>query len=49
MSIDILNATIRDFPVGPVVKTSSSNARGMGSTLDGEAKLLHASSQYTKT
>ena len=49
MSMDILNATIGDFPVGPVVKTSPSKARGMGLTPDGEAKILHASSQYTKT
>ena len=49
ISMDILNATIGDFSAGPVVKTSPSNARGMGSTPDGEAKILHASRQKTKT
>ena len=28
MSMDILNVTIGDVPVGPVVKISPSNARG---------------------
>ena len=33
-----------DFPEGPVVKTSPSNAKGEGSVPDWEAKTLHASS-----
>ena len=31
-----------DFPAGPVVKTSPSNARGVGSVLGREAKIPHA-------
>ena len=34
---------IRDFPGGPVVKTSSSNARGEGSIPGWGARIPHAS------
>ena len=33
----------RDFPYGPVVKTSSSNAGGIGSIPSQGAKITHAS------
>ena len=38
-----------DFPEGPVVKTSPSNAKGEGSVPDWEAKTLHASSPKTQS
>ena len=38
-----------DFPGGPVVKTSSSNAGGVGSTPDQGAKILHASWPKSQT
>ena len=39
----LLKHETRDFPGGPVVKTSSSNAGASGSIPDWEAKVPHAS------
>ena len=38
----------RDFPDGPMVKISSSNAEGMGSVSDQGAKIPHASRPKNK-
>ena len=38
----------RDFPDGPMVKISSSNAEGMGSVSDQGAKIPHASQLKNK-
>ena len=40
---------MRDFPGGPVVKTSLSNAGGAGSIPGRGAKIPHASRPETKT
>ena len=42
-------SSLGDFPGGPVVKTSSSNAGGVGSTPDQGAKILHASWPKSQT
>ena len=39
----IENSNIKDFPGGPVVKSSSSNAQGAGSIPDQGAKMPHVS------
>ena len=39
----LLKHETREFPDGPVVKTSSSNAGGSDSITDQEAKVPHAS------
>ena len=40
---------LRDFPGGPVIKTSPSNARGMGSIPGQGAKISHSSQPKKKT
>ena len=38
----------QNFPGGPVIETSPSNAEGMGSIPDGGAKILYASGPKKK-
>ena len=45
---DIRKYLDRDFPDGPMVKISSSNAEGMGSVSDQGAKIPHASRPKNK-
>ena len=45
----IQKGTCRDFPGGPVVKTSPSSVGGAGSIPGWGAKIPHASDQKTKT
>ena len=40
---DKIFVNVRDFPSSPVVKTSLSNARGLGSIPDQGVKIPHAS------
>ena len=42
-------SSLGDFPGGPVVKTSSSNAGGVGSTPDQGAKIPRASRPKSQT
>ena len=49
MCQELQRVTRRDFPGGPVVKTSLSNAEGAGLIPGRGAKIPHASGQKTKT
>ena len=46
---EIFNKKMGDFPGGPVVKTSLSNAGGVGLIPDQGGKIPHASQPKTKT